>query len=722
MKIKSVKSLKRMAAVLIAVLAFGSCNSNDQYSDLTSYIQVFFTEPALSTDEGRDSEIDLRMADLIDSAQKSVDVVIYELSVPSIYNAIIRAYKRGLDVRFVGDIDNIDVYCGYEALEKANVPMSLGNPTMIMHDKIIIVDECKLVIGSANYTDSGFNMSWENVIFMKSEELAAYYGNEVDAMFNHGLFGLDKNTDTFNLGNGQKFHNNYFAIGDEISDGTFIDNKNYAVIEILFPPYINGLLGRTGTGKTRDDGKKIFMPTGYDYEIPSFPDTLDEFISDSATDISYDWNTDGDKMLTANDRIIDVINSADTSIRVAMFSFTNRDIADAIIRKHLGDDDGDGVHEEGESDPVKVTMILDKSWHHGVNSESSNSNIYAMHQWFLEYGIDMRYDGNESLPVDNPTHGGKCHNKFAIVDGETDHGKVITGSFNFSSSAATDGNDENCAIIYNKTIAQFYTDQFDEQYELGQNPTTNVGGQTLPKGAEEGKYIAINEIHWAGSSDGTNENDLDDFIELKNLYSADINISGWQIKGCTQADANLISFLIPEDTIIPAGGHYVVYYSQFSDAYTYDDNFHEYVNMWLYSTGYEYVYLELKDCNKQIADTAGKMYVNDNDYPANYYSSEFAYDDGRRDGRNYYRGYSAKREMTFYTPRLYSQDPGVYMAPYAGDNGDIKKSMYRKYNTDGTAMTGTSSSAWETTSAPKNISDSYKDFTWATPGADDDNQ
>jgi phosphatidylserine/phosphatidylglycerophosphate/cardiolipin synthase-like enzyme len=61
-------------------------------------------------------------------------------------------------------------------------------------------------------------------------------------------------------------------------------------------------------------------------------------------------------------------------------------------------------------------------------------------------GLEVRQDGNSEF----------MHHKVFIIDGSI----VVTGSFNFSNSAAT-SNDENVLIIHNADIAQAYLEEFD---------------------------------------------------------------------------------------------------------------------------------------------------------------------------------------------------------------------------------------------------------------------
>jgi phosphatidylserine/phosphatidylglycerophosphate/cardiolipin synthase-like enzyme len=84
------------------------------------------------------------------------------------------------------------------------------------------------------------------------------------------------------------------------------------------------------------------------------------------------------------------------------------------------------------------------------NSKASWSQLPKLHC----AGAEMRQDGNPYT----------LHHKVMILDAET----VITGSFNFSNSAAT-SNDENIVIIRDREIAGLYLEEWRRIWESAEN-------------------------------------------------------------------------------------------------------------------------------------------------------------------------------------------------------------------------------------------------------------
>ncbi len=121
-------------------------------------------------------------------------------------------------------------------------------------------------------------------------------------------------------------------------------------------------------------------------------------------------------------RLVALIEQAKTSITFMAFSFTD----DAI---------GQAMMERAEAG-VAVTGVFERR---GADTE------YGEYPRLRQAGLDVLLDGNPYV----------MHHKVIIIDGET----VVTGSFNFSSSADKD-NDENVLVIHSPDVARLYLDEF----------------------------------------------------------------------------------------------------------------------------------------------------------------------------------------------------------------------------------------------------------------------
>jgi phosphatidylserine/phosphatidylglycerophosphate/cardiolipin synthase-like enzyme len=133
-------------------------------------------------------------------------------------------------------------------------------------------------------------------------------------------------------------------------------------------------------------------------------------------------------------RIANLIKKACCSVYVAVYSFTNRKIAWAIV----------DAHRRG----VDVKVILD---------EGQAKVRFGKYEFFRKKGVPVLLD----------TDGGLMHDKFAIIDNKI----VITGSYNWTRNAEH-RNRENVIIIYSRSLAEIYTEEFFKlwrRYMRGRN-------------------------------------------------------------------------------------------------------------------------------------------------------------------------------------------------------------------------------------------------------------
>ena len=124
------------------------------------------------------------------------------------------------------------------------------------------------------------------------------------------------------------------------------------------------------------------------------------------------------------DAIVKEIGKAKSEILVQAYSFTNKDIAKALVDAHKR-----GVH---------VEIILDKS---------NKSQKYSAADFTFNMGIPTFIDAEHAI----------AHNKIMVIDKET----VITGSFNFT-KAAEEKNAENLLIMKSKELAKLYIDNWNK--------------------------------------------------------------------------------------------------------------------------------------------------------------------------------------------------------------------------------------------------------------------
>jgi phosphatidylserine/phosphatidylglycerophosphate/cardiolipin synthase-like enzyme len=224
-------------------------------------------------------------------------------------------------------------------------------------------------------------------------------------------------------------------------------------------------------------------------------------------------------------RILSAVASAKRSIHFHIFAFTKDEVGSAFIERQaafaaLAREQG---KKRGDTTAPGVFGVIDRSQLH------SNGPFHESYRLSL-FGAQLVLDGNDNsvLAGDYQGGGGRQHSKTMIIDAGTDDAMVLTGSFNWSSSA-TLANDENLVVLRGRRIADDFMRQWQRLWEQGHRygDYYGTGDQKVNPGD-----IVINEVHWDGYNGEADGSDLggdavgnDEFIELLNTTDRVLDLS-----------------------------------------------------------------------------------------------------------------------------------------------------------------------------------------------------
>ncbi len=130
-----------------------------------------------------------RLIAFIDAAKTSIHIATFEIDLSDVAEALIRAHRRGVEVRFITDNEH-----GIEAdqkpghgqiarLQSAGIPVRSDERPGLMHNKFWIFDSQTVWTGSTNVTVAGMFEQDNNVIVIHSPTLAAIYETEFQEMW-----------------------------------------------------------------------------------------------------------------------------------------------------------------------------------------------------------------------------------------------------------------------------------------------------------------------------------------------------------------------------------------------------------------------------------------------------------------------------------------------------------------------------------------------------------
>ena len=121
----------------------------------------------------------------IDSARSSIKVMAYSFTSSKVTAALLRAQKRGVAVSLVADEQHNlkngaspKARAAFSALSLAGAQVRVISAFAIHHDKVLIVDDLHVQLGSYNYSESAATRNSENVLVnWNNPALAAVYAD-----------------------------------------------------------------------------------------------------------------------------------------------------------------------------------------------------------------------------------------------------------------------------------------------------------------------------------------------------------------------------------------------------------------------------------------------------------------------------------------------------------------------------------------------------------------
>lgn len=122
----------------------------------------------------------------IDRAHRSILVAAYSFTSKAIAQALVRAARRGVDVRVVMDkSQKSERYTSATFLANMRIPVRIDSRYAIMHNKFMVIDGETVQTGSFNYTTAAARRNAENVLVLRDNpQVASTYRREWDRLWN----------------------------------------------------------------------------------------------------------------------------------------------------------------------------------------------------------------------------------------------------------------------------------------------------------------------------------------------------------------------------------------------------------------------------------------------------------------------------------------------------------------------------------------------------------
>lgn len=142
----------------------------EQIQTEESVISVYFSPKSDTYEEG--------IKELIQEAREYIFVPIFYLTHKELSHELIRAKKRGVDVKIILDASAAgNKYSMHKKLREEGIEVKVENFGGKMHCKSMVIDDSTIISGSMNFTKAGESSNDENTLIINNPKLAVAYKN-----------------------------------------------------------------------------------------------------------------------------------------------------------------------------------------------------------------------------------------------------------------------------------------------------------------------------------------------------------------------------------------------------------------------------------------------------------------------------------------------------------------------------------------------------------------
>ncbi len=162
--------MKRLfPVILIVFLLVPVCRAQDaqQEQQAASPIEVYFSPKGGCTEA---------VVKELDAAKSTVLVQAYSFTSVRIAKALVDAHKRGVKIEVILDkSQRTEKYSSADFVQHAGIRTLIDAKHAIAHNKIMVIDGQTVITGSFNFTRAAEENNAENLLVIRSQDLAAKY-------------------------------------------------------------------------------------------------------------------------------------------------------------------------------------------------------------------------------------------------------------------------------------------------------------------------------------------------------------------------------------------------------------------------------------------------------------------------------------------------------------------------------------------------------------------
>ena len=174
--------MRRILSIMLVLAVFVPCCGGPTSATVGSAsgnIAVYFSPNGGCTDA---------IVKALDDAKSTVLVQAYSFTSAPIAKAIVDAHKRGVKVQVILDkSQRTEKYSSADFVAHAGIATFIDEQHKIAHNKIMVIDDQTVITGSFNFTKSAEESNAENLLVIRSKELAKAYTDNWQVHLAHSV-------------------------------------------------------------------------------------------------------------------------------------------------------------------------------------------------------------------------------------------------------------------------------------------------------------------------------------------------------------------------------------------------------------------------------------------------------------------------------------------------------------------------------------------------------
>ena len=152
--------------ILVLALAASTANATDLVLNNSPTTVCFSPDGGCTT----------TIVKILSTAKREIMVQAYSFTSTPIAKALLDAHKRGVQVKVILDkSQRSQKYSSADFLGNNGIPTWIDADHAIAHNKVMVIDGETIITGSFNFTKAAEEKNAENLLVLKSKELAFEY-------------------------------------------------------------------------------------------------------------------------------------------------------------------------------------------------------------------------------------------------------------------------------------------------------------------------------------------------------------------------------------------------------------------------------------------------------------------------------------------------------------------------------------------------------------------